>query len=139
MSKCRADPACPYPPMLGEDVCREHYCDGQVPFTLHENSNNGQVRPYEEIFYKAHASAAGMTVHARGVKKLKGGTERRGRPKMTDEEKKRRAESYCRAYLPNGVRCNARIDARELYCEACKERLLPTKKPPTEAGGCEAK
>lgn len=44
MSRCRADPACPYPAREGFRLCAQHELERRLPFTLHETSAGGRVR-----------------------------------------------------------------------------------------------
>jgi hypothetical protein len=114
--KCAGDPACPFPVVMGEDRCREHLADLRLPLTLHETSSGGGVRNY--------ADSWGLRISGDRL----GWTSKRGRPKMTEEERKAKySNTYCRALLESGVRCNAPIPTDERVCDGCKERLLPAK------------
>ena len=43
------------------------------------------------------------------------------RPDMLKENPP--ANSYCRAFLEDGIRCNASIPVNEMYCKSCQQKL----------------
>lgn len=132
--KCRADPACAFPAVDGGRVCRRHLAEEDLILTLHEVSCCGRVRVLDEQGDVWRGFR--ITPNDHGVawdRRLRVGnaTEQRkvGRPKMTEEERKRRySNTYCSAKLDNGVTCNTPIPVEERICESCRARLLPEKK-----------
>jgi hypothetical protein len=126
--RCAGSRSCPFPPLLGEAYCREHWADQQLSLTLHETSL-GRVRKQEEFVL---APGAGITIFSAGKQALfKLKTRLRGSRyvKMTEEERRRKyMNTYCMAVLPEGRLCQNRIPVDDRICEACRERLLPTGK-----------
>lgn len=154
--KCAGSRSCPFPPLLGEDRCREHFIDGQMELTLHETSGEGKARKREDVpnlevgsldkrsqdrLRTAHIKLSRKIrfryIHSKPEKVVREPRGPRGRPKLTEAEKEERrrkyTNTYCKAVLENGVTCNQPIPLSERLCEACKERLLPTKKEKDDA------
>ena len=116
--KCQGDPACPFPPDAVTGRCGQHEVERTLPVTLHEMSGE-RVRTLEREgdLWRGFSHPVVATRY-----------EKRGRPKMTEEEKRKKyGNTYCKAKLENGVTCNQPIPMNERVCAACRERLLPTK------------
>jgi hypothetical protein len=101
--------------MEGYKVCREHRVDEQLGLTLHEMNDRVRILEQEGDLWRLSRFKQAIAA-------------RRGRPRLTEEEKLNKyCNTYCKAITENGRTCNKPIPIKERVCEACRERLLPTK------------